>query len=443
MKRDGWYASRSYPHFDLPLTFTEARAIVTNPDRVRRHGFHPFLRFDIVRRRYRAGPSGVTISQKSRPIGVAAHVDGYIFAYYAKILGERYEAHLTAEKLESCVLAYRSGLGSNIEFAKAAFDEIERRDECVVIAFDLESFFDSIDHATLKQHWVQLLSMDRLPPDHYSVFNAITRYSEVSLKECRSRLGIGPNQRVPWPICSPLEFRKIIRKNSDGLPNLVVRNTKKHGIPQGSQISALLSNVYMLPFDSEMNRLAFKVGGYYRRYSDDILWICHCKYAAQVEEELKNSLRKLGDTTKINEDKTERSIFWRNSLGHLKCDRPIQYLGFTFDGTNSRIQSQTLSRFWRNVIYAVRAARRAAGRSATAPGIIYKRKIYRLFTHLGRRNLITYAKRSEAVMHTGAIRAQVRRHVPRIARELRMQSTNPGRIKIGLDQADQAYTKSR
>ncbi len=436
MKRDGWYASRSYPHFDLPLKFDEARAYVTDPECIRRHGFHPFLGFDIVRRRYRADTSGVTISQKSRPIGVTAHIDGYIFAYYAKILGTHYEALLAAEKLGSCVLAYRSGLGSNIEFAKAAFDEIERRDQCVVIAFDLDSFFDSIDHAALKRQWARLLSVDRLPADHYGVFSAITRYSEVNLKECRSRLGIGRNQRTPRPICSPLVFRNIIRKNSDGLPNLVVRNTKIHGIPQGSQISALLSNVYMLPFDSEMNRLAVTIGGYYRRYSDDILWICHREHAAQVEDGLKTSLRKLGDQTKINESKTERSIFRRNSLGYLECDRPIQYLGFTFDGNNSRIRSQTLSRFWRNVIYATRAARRSAARSAAAPGIIYKRKIYRLFTHLGRRNLLAYAKRSEALMHTGAIRAQVRRHFPRVARELHIGSPHLGPNRTAPDRAN-------
>ena len=79
------------------------------------------------------------ISTKRRPIASPAHVDGYIFAYYAKVLGERYESALAVNELGHCVLAYRSGLGSNIEFAKAAFDEIRCRDECIALAFDLES----------------------------------------------------------------------------------------------------------------------------------------------------------------------------------------------------------------------------------------------------------------------------------------------------------------
>jgi len=43
----------------------------------------------------------------------------------------------------------------------------------------------------------------------------------------------------------------------------------------------------------------------------------------------------------------------------------------------------------RQFTYAVRAARRNASRSTAASGTIYKRKIYRLFTHLGHRNLIS------------------------------------------------------
>jgi RNA-directed DNA polymerase len=418
MRPDGWYAPRSYPHFDLPLPFDAAKAYVTDPARVCRHGFHPFLRFDIVRRRYRANRDGVEVSKKSRPIASPAHVDGYIFAYYAKVLGECYERAVARDGIGHCVLAYRSGLGSNVEFAKSAFEEIKRRHECTALALDLETFFESLGHATLKKNWAKLLGVDRLPGDHFTIYRAITRYSQVSLKECRSRLGIEKGQRTPRPICSPAVFRALIRASGSALSNLVVANSLNYGIPQGSQISALLSNLYMLDFDREMNCLAKSIGGFYGRYSDDILWICHPNEVSYVEETVKGCLAKLGGTTKINDAKSERVIFHRGDHGEILCDRPVQYLGFTFDGTNARIRSQTLSKFWRRVVYAVRNTKRAASRSATMPSVLFRRKIYRQFTHLGHRNLISYAKRSEDVMRTGAIRAQIRRHVPRIQKEL-------------------------
>jgi len=217
-KRDGWYASRAYPHFDRPIGFAYAKAYVSDPSRVERHSFHPFLSFDIVRRRFRAGPLGHQVSVKRRPINVAAHVDGHIFAYYSKILSARYEALLCADGLGDCVLAYRSGLGSNIEFAKSAFEEIASRGNTLVIAFDLESFFDTIDHATLKKNWARLLGLESLPADHFKIFKAITGYAEVSLKECLHRLGIEQSQRIPNPICPPSVFRSLIR---NGTPNLV------------------------------------------------------------------------------------------------------------------------------------------------------------------------------------------------------------------------------
>jgi RNA-directed DNA polymerase len=419
MKQDGWYVRRSYAHFDLPLPFDAARAYVMDPERVRRHGFHPFLRFDIVRRRYKVRGGKPNVSTKSRPISIPAHLDGYVFAYYSKLLTIRYEAELVASGLGDCVLAYRSGRGSNIDFAKAAFDEIIAREECMAIALDLEGFFDSIDHVTLKRNWAKLLGAQRLPPDHFNVFRSITKHAEVNREACLQRLGIGTHDEVPRPICTPSIFRTVIRKNVSGLPNLVRTNTAPYGIPQGSQISALLSNLYMLDFDAEMLRLASDLGGYYRRYCDDILWLCRPTESNRIEHEIHNSLVKLGGTTKLNEAKTERSTFHRDANGRLRCDRPIQYLGFTFDGEHARVRSQTLSKFWRKLTYAARRAKRVAAQSTSAPGILYKRTLYRRFTHLGRRNLVSYAKRSEQLMETGAIRKQMRRHMPRITKYLK------------------------
>lgn len=422
MKRDGWYLRRPYAHFDRPLPFDAAKAYVTDAARVQQHAFYPLIDFEIVQRRYKVRSKKAEISAKRRPIGVPSHVDGYIFGYYAKILGERYEAYLSKNNLSDCVLAYRRGLGSNIDFANAAFNEIRRRGSCVAMAFDLEKFFETIGHDTLKANWAHLLCTERLSPDHFAVFKAVAHHASVNLEACRARLGISSKERLPRPICTPSVFRTVIRGSKTDLPNLVKTNSNTYGIPQGSQISALLSNVYMMDFDLEMKTLADEVGGYYRRYSDDILWVCGSMATEQVIARLKQVLANLGGRTALNDDKTEVSTFHTTSLGIIECDRAIQYLGFVFDGARVRIRPQTLSRFWRRVIYAARATTRAARRSPFKPSLPYKRKLFRRFSHLGHRNLVSYAQRSEGLMKTGAIRKQLSRHMPRLLQALRQRT---------------------
>ncbi|OAB33137.1 hypothetical protein PMSD_15605 [Paenibacillus macquariensis subsp. defensor] len=45
------------------------------------------------------------------------------------------------------------------------------------------------------------------------------------------------------------------------------------GVPQGSAISAVLSNIYMLDFDKIVNDNVTEKNGLYMRYSDDFIVI--------------------------------------------------------------------------------------------------------------------------------------------------------------------------
>jgi RNA-directed DNA polymerase len=415
-KIDGWYSKRAYPHFDTPLNFADASALVKSADNVRRHAFYPFISFKLTRRRYAVSNNTAIVKTKERPLAVPSHTDGYIFAYYAKILSDHYENWIRRARISECILAYRSGIGTNIEFSNSAFDEVAARRTCTAIAFDLEKFFDNIDHARLKENWEQLIGVQRLPDDHYQVYRAITRFSEVRKADCVLRLGLNPNKPLPRPLCTARIFRDLIR---GGSPSLITPNRNSFGIPQGSQISAVLSNIYMLRFDEEMHDLSQKAGAYYRRYCDDILWICDSGAAHIAPALIGGVLAKLGPTSTLNQDKTEFSNFTIRFDGSQTCDRPLQYLGFTFDGSNKRIRSQTLSKHWRKLIYAARSARKASKVSTTHPMLTFKRDIFRRFSHLGKQNLLSYGKRAEATMGTGAIRRQFRRHMTRIDDELK------------------------
>ena len=415
-KRDGWYIRRHYRHFDLSLNFDDALALVSKPTAVAAHSFYPFLAYEKEERQLKRVHMRDKSHKKKRPIRYAAHTDGYIFSYYAKQLAELYKNKLQALDLQEGVLAYLKGNGSNIEFARDAFNEVEKRDACVAITFDISSFFDSLDHALLKRRWCELLGQQTLPDDHYKIFRAITQYSYAQCDACYAALGIDEKNVPTRLVKDAREYREKIRGNK-----LVITNNSSFGIPQGSPISALLSNIYMLSFDEKMQQMANKVGGYYRRYSDDILWICDAQHQAQIVALVQNEIKKMGAQLAIN-DKTTITHFSRNATGQLeaKGDR-FQYLGFEFDGRQRLVRSSTLSRFWRRATYGVRYAKNRAKKAAKSSGNakVFKRKLYRKFSHLGQSNFIQYAYRAnEVIKGNSSIRGQVKKHWTRLQREI-------------------------
>ncbi|WP_257983354.1 reverse transcriptase domain-containing protein, partial [Vibrio parahaemolyticus] len=51
------------------------------------------------------------------------------------------------------------------------------------------------------------------------------------------------------------------------------KNRESQGIPQGSPMSGLLSNIYMIDFDIKLKNYAESLNGKYYRYCDDLLCI--------------------------------------------------------------------------------------------------------------------------------------------------------------------------
>lgn len=355
-----------------------------NPKRVEQHCFQPFLEYKIEERKFKKYlemmekiESGEDVSNcainKDRPIKYAAHVDAQIFSYYRYLLAKRYEHHLLSLKLGDNVIAYRKiPLASdpkkgkcNIHFAKEAFDEIVRRRNAAVMTLDVSKFFESLEHAFLFQQWKALLEKDDLPPDHKKVFGVITNYQVVDHDACYEKLGLIENKngrkrflhspfhiyRKRKTLCSKKEYRQLIVGSG-----LVKRNNYQgtdipQGIPQGSPISDILANLYMLDFDKEMQALEKSYGAYYRRYSDDIIWICNKEDAAAIEKATKDAIYKQGSTLKINDKKTTRSFF--EELKH--SGDKLSYLGFSFDGKQAMLRDSTISRLKRNSSYKIRS----------------------------------------------------------------------------------------
>lgn len=379
---------KRYPHFDQVLKPAEIIALVTDPHRVAKNSFFPFLRYTKKWQPFRDDRGGGKPKPKDRPIRYAARRDAYIFAYYRHLLSGPYEAELHRLGISHCPVAYRRILTEgdarrgkcNIQFAREAFDRIRHLGDCCAIAVDISSYFESIDHERLKALWCRLLGVERLAPDHFAVFKNITKYRVVDRMGVYTRLGfygvkswtksghpingyLIPYKDVPTQLCSPHDFRqKILGEDGEGL-SLVKPNDKLHGIPQGAPISDLLANLYLIDFDVEMNALATGFGGSYVRYSDDILLILPIgvDQARAIMDTLPSRIRAYGDELLIKPDKSSLVRYTRTGGGEQTCEliagrgrNGLEYLGFRYDGRSVFLRDSTMSNLHRKVAAVAR-----------------------------------------------------------------------------------------
>ena len=370
---------KCYPHFDAPLAVTEINKLVSNPVRVAKHQFFPFLTFESKWQPYRLLDSGKP-DVKSRPIKYAARQDAYIFKYYREILSELYEQKLSQLGINECPIAYRkipkrtgNGNKCSIDFAKDAFDEIKRKKNCVAVALDIKGFFENLDHSIIYDKWCGLLGVSRLENDHYNVFKNITRYHVVDRDIAYHRLGhtvsmkegstlvrkSKPMNEIPIQLCTIEEFREKICGSTKKYSSLVNCNPQKgRGIPQGAPISDLIANFYLLDFDFTLNQYAIDRGGKYMRYSDDILLILPGgkNEAESATYFVENEIKKHGNSLIIKSQKTciVQFITDKNGLSIVPIKgesgkNGFEYLGFRFDGKRVYVRNSTISAFNRKV----------------------------------------------------------------------------------------------
>lgn len=394
---------QSYRHFDVPLTSKLCERLVSNPEAVSKHSFFPFLRLDVVRPRIKRMTSGQLLkSSKVRDIRYAAHADASIYAYYNFHLSALYEQALKSAALENCVIAFRSLGKSNVEFSKEAFDWISKNTPCVALGFDVKDFFGSLDHKYLKQKWADLLGTAKLPKDHYAVFRSLTKHASVELIAAREALDLSRTALENLDrICKPEDFRSVIRAGG-----LIEVNKAGKGIPQGSPMSAALSNIYMLSFDKEMDRAIRQIGGYYRRYCDDILLVVEEKHAEEVKDLVANKLAAIRLTMQPN--KTLECTFTP------LADKPLQYLGLVFDGERILLRSSGVARYFKKMRAGVRQHTKAKSRDGRTPLSIQRQKYllqqYTEHTPKYKRSYPSYVKRVSFATGSPEILRQIRRH---------------------------------
>lgn len=498
MKQKDWFKPRGYLHIDSKIITSDRRLVelkVRNPNYIEKHAFLPLLYKSICERRYKKikTEDGKAIrshsehgesTKKIRPIHYASHLDSQIYSFYNhKIISPAYEKLLNQPHgLSDCVSAYRSikapegnGNKCNIHFAMDAIEEIKKRKDCIAIVLDIKNFFSTLDHKILLERWKQVMGVEYLDDDHHNLYKSITQFHYINLDDFRTKKN-GFDEReiasfrkngVQSFFASMEHFRErikakefIIRKNQ--FKRKEGKNKYSIGIPQGLPLSALLANIYLYQFDLEIfNELCVKNDVFYRRYSDDIVLICKINQRVFVEGFIKHLI--CGDQVKLklSDQKTKRIVFreieingrrrlqsfFFNPNGEEIFNIPFSYLGFEFYGYQTLIKASRISNFYRRMKRAVRRqhlkAEKANENNLEDKKVIYKRRLYRLFTYKGlkkrklrertkyilakdnlgywirkgieiprkhRGNALLYAKRAAKIMNAPEINRQYRNH---------------------------------
>lgn len=444
LSASGNFQIKKYPQFDPYYNFEEdsdrLKKLVEDPTlvSVRNHSFLPFIKIlaKVPRYRYQNELEGYALENKIRPIAFASHFDSYLYSFYSFAINEKYQNYIKAKGFDSSILAYRSDLNGkcNIQFAKDAFDEVKKRTKdgqrCSAIALDITGYFDNIDHEILKKKWCKVIEQDELPIDQYKIFRSLTKYSYVKLtsilKHFDIDLSLKRKQGVRWQTLLDLipnlingkDFKSkfdLIRKRKlivTNLPKVNADGSRSYrGIPQGSPMSALLSNIYLIDFDQWLFALSKKMNFRYFRYCDDLLIICDVDNAIKVNDYVLKEIRKYNLV--IQNRKTEYLQFKLNSSGNIrgfnqkkidsdkiatnidnekKYYKSLQYLGFEFNGQNIYIRPGSLSRYFRKmkgrIVKSIMMSYSKKGKSDK----IFKKQLYDRYSHIGKRNFLSYAR---------------------------------------------------
>ncbi|KKQ61081.1 MAG: hypothetical protein US81_C0010G0010 [Parcubacteria group bacterium GW2011_GWE2_38_18] len=388
---------RRYIHFDsrIKTIGKEIANEVQNPDYVVRRFFYPFLKLEKKERKFCYDENGKKYAKAKKPrlIQYASHKDAVIYSWYSYILSALYEKKIRKNKISENIIAYRKTKHkNNIDFAKEVFDYIKCQSECAAICFDIQGFFDNLKHDRIKMIWKNLLATEdlltnkSLPKDHYNVFKSITKYSYCDYKKLCDKFNIKKkNFKDFLVICGLSDFKKILRGK------IINHNINNFGIPQGTSLSVVLSNAYMIDFDIKISGFIKNIGGIYRRYSDDIIIVCDKKYCDKIKSLVKEEI----DIIKLNmqEEKTEIRFFSKIDGKYFCIDEggnkcKLQYLGIETDGNNELFRGKTNAKFYRRMSWAANTEKRRQKRNPKNK--ISKRKIYRKFLHYRPLSFFTY-----------------------------------------------------
>ena len=390
--------TKPYAHFDLrvSLSMPSIRKYVMDRTKIVTHSFYPFIHFEKKNSRYgKKGP------KKPRELYYCSHLDRCVYQRYAFLLNCQYNIWACENNIDDVAIAYRDSLGkNNIDFAKDAFDAIRSFPQCFILVGDFTNFFDNLEHQYLKKMMCEVLGVERLPQDCVSVFKNITRFSSWDWKDIVKAAGENIAERgvrkkinSKETVLTKEQFqknKKDIKKNISGV-----------GVPQGSPISAVLSNIYMIKFDKDIKRYVTSKGGIYMRYSDDFIIVLPYERDAEIAD-FTSYIFSYVESMKglIDLQKEKTSCYTYKDEVIYEGDQPssINYLGFLFDGKNIRIRPRAITKYY----YRMRRKANTIGRSnwtSSKGRRISAKELYSIYSRNDeKQTFIDYARKAKGIL---------------------------------------------
>ena len=396
-----------YAHFDkrVSLRMKTVRQYVMNPQKIITHSFYPFIHF--LKKEWRYGKKA---GLKTRNLYYCSHLDRCVYQRYSFLINYRYNTWTQLHNLSNVAIAYRDNLQkNNIDFAKEAFSTISMYNKCFVMIGDFTNFFDNINHAYLKKMLCKILCVEHLPKDYFVVFKNITRFASWDWKSLI--LAAGEN------ICNhrlrqTLNSRKIIitKEQFNENKNFITKNTSTVGIPQGSPISAVLSNVYMIEIDEQLKKFVEEQNGMYMRYSDDFIIVfpyTHLEECQSFHKWIFTYFDSLKGLVSLQKEKTDCYLYQNGIVREYATHAvsALNYLGFVFNGQTTKIRPRAITKYY----YRMHRKARTIGLCnwKTPKGNhVSAEKLYEIYSdsknHYSKKrgqNFITYARRAKGILH--------------------------------------------
>lgn len=420
---------KRYAHFDYRTDIKKVWDYISIPENIAHHSFYPFIHYkkDMSKFSKKYG-----IKHKERDICYASHRDSCVYQYYCHLLDEEYKKRVLVDGINEVAVAYRTNMrSSNITLAKRAFDFIRANKNCYVMIGDFTQFFDRLDHKYLKERWKDLLSVDALPKDHYAVFKNITKYSSWELNDLLILNGYPCNDDGR----KQLNKQKLVLTATqfDANRSHICKNPNPMGIPQGSPISALLANVYMLVVDKLINCFVTNHNGFYMRYSDDFIVVMPNINECEAIDVFSHTINEFNNIPGIKLQHEKTQFFYYEDTELLNCGnklfetadcdhRFINFLGFTFDGKQISIRSKTISKYY----YRMRRKAKTVFKRSEQNGHCSSENLYKQYSERGSYskncytgNFLTYVKRAKKCFGTNeAIDRDTKRHMAKIRKAI-------------------------